>query len=56
MGNDQIVSVIALLAILALNWGWLMRGGPSASVKVKMALIWGSIIAGLVLVIKLYQS
>ena len=56
MESDQIVALMSLLAILALNWSWLRSGGPSASVKVRMALIWGSIIAALVLGIKLYQS
>lgn len=56
MSNDQIVALIAMLALLALNWNWLVRGGPSASEKVRMALAWGSIIAALVLGIKLLQG
>lgn len=56
MESDQIVALISLLAILALNLSWLRSGGPSVSTKVRMALIWGSIIAALVLAIKFYQS
>lgn len=55
MSGDQIVALVGVLMVLALNWRALRSQQLSGETRLRYGLIWGSIILVLVLVIMLVR-
>ena len=54
--GDMIVGFIAILMVLALNWRAMRSHNISGPAKVRMILIWGVIILGVVLLVQVLQA
>jgi hypothetical protein len=54
--GDMIVGLIAVLLVLALNWRALRAQNIPGPAKVRMILIWGVIILGVVLLVQVFQA
>jgi L-asparagine transporter-like permease len=54
--GDWIVGLIAMLMVLALNWRAVRSQNLSWPAMLRMMLIWGVIILGLVLLVRLFQA
>jgi hypothetical protein len=54
--GDWIVGLIAVLMVLALNWRAMQAQNISGPAKVRMILIWGVIILGVVLIVQVLQA
>jgi hypothetical protein len=54
--GDMIVALVAMTMILALNWRALRAQNIPWPAKLRMALIWGVIILGVVLLIQVFQA
>ena len=54
--GDMIVGFIAILMVLALNWRAMRAQNISGPAKIRMMLIWGVIILGVVLLVQVLQA
>lgn len=55
MSGDKIVAIVGILMVLAINWRALQSHSLSGETKLRYALIWGSILLGLVFIIMLVR-
>ncbi len=55
-GGGIVVAVIAMVLVLAINWRAMQSQNISWPSRLRMILIWGVIILGLVLVIQMFQA
>lgn len=53
--GDRIVALVGLLMVLVINWRALQSHQLQRWQKIRLALIWGSVIAGVTLLVKLFQ-
>jgi hypothetical protein len=56
INTEMIVALVGVLLVLALNWRSIRANPAPTSAKVRMLLIWGVVIVGLVLIVKLFQA
>jgi hypothetical protein len=54
--GDMIVGLIAMVLVLALNWRAMRAQNNSGPAKIRMILIWGVIILGVVLLVQVFQA
>ena len=54
--GDRLVALAALLMVLVIDWRALRSQVLSGSQMVRLALIWGSIIVAVTLLVKLFRS
>ncbi len=54
--GDWIVGLVAVLMVLAINWRAMQSQNIPGPAKVRMILIWGVIILGVVLLVKVFQA
>lgn len=54
--GDWIVGLIAALLVLAINWRAMQSQNISGPAKVRMILIWGVVILGVVLLVQFFQA
>jgi hypothetical protein len=55
-GGDWIFGLIAVLLVLAINWRAMRAQNISNPAKIRMILIWGVIILGVVLLVQVFQA
>ncbi len=54
--GDWIVGLIAVLLVLAINWRAMQSQNIPGPAKIRMILIWGVIILGVVLLVQVFQA
>lgn len=54
--GGMIVAVVAMVAVLLINWRAMQSHNIPGPAKIRMVLIWGVIILSLVLIIRVFQS
>ena len=54
--GDMIVALIAMVMVLAINWRAMRAQNISGPAKIRMILIWGVIILGVVLLVQVFQA
>ena len=54
--GDMIVALIAMVLVLAINWRAMRAQNISGPAKIRMILIWGVIILGVVLLVEVFQA
>ena len=54
--GDMIVALIAMVLVLAINWRAMRAQNISGPAKIRMILIWGVIILGVVLLVQVFQA